>query len=599
MKNFITSMLGSLVALIVFATAAVLLFIGFVGAIVALGHEKKTPEIASGSYLVFDLSTNITDSPPEFDLGQLSDGRSDTAQLRTLMRAIHQAAHDPKIKGMLLLGNLSPNGLGSGYAALRELRDSLGGFRAAGKPVIAYLEYATTRDYYLASAAGEVIMDPYGELIMPGLATEPMFLGGAFEKYGIGVQVAKVGKYKSYAEMFTRGDMSPEAREETQKLLDDVWGTIVGDVAKSRNLRSGSIQSIVDSQGLIKASAALRGGLVDKVAYRDQLIDSLKKETGVTSPTDSFKQVEMDRYDRTLSSPRGFGSDEVAIVYAEGDIVDGEGGPSDIGGAKFAREIRQLREDSSVKAIVLRVNSPGGSASGAETIQRELRLARKVKPVIVSMGSYAASGGYWISAYADHIFAEPSTVTGSIGVFGILPNIQKLANDHGVTFDSVKTGKFAGGLLTISRPRTPEELAIFQNSVDWMYDEFIAKVSEGRGMKPDRVREIAQGRVWSGSDAVKIGLVDEIGGLNAAVRYAAQRAGIMEHYRVTEYPTSRNLSQAIAEALGKVAPITLRLRPTGLVGQVADLAEGEVSWLQGLNDPRGVYAKMPADLVIR
>ena len=216
----------------------------------------------------------------------------------------------------------------------------------------------------------------------------------------------------------------------------------------------------------------------------------------------------------------GFG--EVAVVNAEGDIVDGEGDTTEVGGAKFAREIRQLREDSAVRAIVLRVNSPGGSATAAETMQRELRLARKSKPIIVSMGSYAASGGYWISAYGDRIFAEPTTITGSIGVFGIQFDIQRLANEHGFTFDTVKTGKYADS-LTIARPKTDDELAVLQKRVDWIYDQFIAKVAEGRKLKPSFVEEIAQGRVWSGTEAKKLGLVDEIGGLSEAIKYAGTK----------------------------------------------------------------------------
>jgi protease-4 len=599
MKNFITSMLGALVALVVFTTGAALLFIGFIGALIAMGRENKVPAVADGSYLVFDLSANITDAPPPFDLSEFSDGRMETLQLRTVTRALRFAAHDGKVRGVLLLGNLSPGGLGSGYAALREVRAALADFHAAGKPVVAYLDYASTRDFYLASVANDVELDPYGVIMMPGLASQPWFFAGAFEKYGIGVQVTRVGKYKSYVETYTRTDMSPENREQLQKLLDDVWGTLVSDIGKSRGISAEALQATVDAEGVIRPATALKAKLVDRVAYRDELIDRLKKETGVTSPTDSFKQVQLGAYAKSALGrpPASFVPGEVAIVYAEGDIVDGEGDQSEIGGARFAREIRKLREDASVKAIVLRVNSPGGSASAAETIQRELRLARKVKPVIVSMGSYAASGGYWISAFGDRIYAEPSTITGSIGVFGIQFDVQKLANDHGVTFDAVKTGKFADA-LTIARPKTPEEMAVFQRLVDWIYGQFVAKVSEGRKLPLSRVEEIAQGRVWSGTDAKRLGLVDEIGGLDAAIKFAGKQAKLGEHFRVSEYPRPRNLAEAVAEMLGKYAPESLHLRSTGLVGEIAGRLESELSWLRALNDPKGVYARMPVDLVI-
>ena len=599
MKNFITSMLGALVALVVFATGAALLFIGFIGAIITMGQEKKAPQVENGSYLVFDLSTNITDAPPPVDLGEFNVGRTDTMQLRLITRSLKYAAHDSKIRGVLLIGNLSPGGYGTGYAALKEVRAALSEFRDSGKPVVAYIDYATTKDFYLASVANDIVLDPYGMIIMPGLSSQPFFLAGAFEKYGIGVQITRVGKYKSYVETYTRTDMSPENREQTQKLLDDVWGTIVADVSKSRGVSPEAIQKTVDAEGIIKPGVALKARLIDRVAYRDEIVDRLKRETGVSSPTDTFKQVQLAYYSKTVPHPStvGMAAGHVAVIYAEGEIVEGEGDQTEIGGAKFAREVRRLREDSSVKAIVLRVNSPGGSASAAETIQRELRLARKVKPVVVSMGSYAASGGYWISTFGDRIFAEPNTITGSIGVFGIQPNLQKLANDHGITFDSVKTGTFAG-FLTITRPKTDEELEVFQKLVDWIYGQFVAKVAEGRKLPIGRVEEIAQGRVWSGLEAKKLGLVDEIGGLDAAIKYAGHQASMGEHFRITEYPRSRNLSEAIAEMLGKVAPEGLHLHSTGFVGEVKERIESEFAALRALNDPRGVYARLPVDLAI-
>jgi protease IV len=600
MKNFITSMLGAFVALVIFATGAILLFIGFIGTIIALGQQKKAPEVVSGSYLVFDLSSNITDAPPPVDLGDLTGGRdSSTMQLRMVTRAIRFAANDSRIKGILILGNLAPSGYGSGYAAMREVRSALTDFKASGKPVKAYLDYATTKDFYLASVANSVSLDPYGMIIMPGLASQPIFYAGFFEKYGIGIQVTRVGKYKSYVEPFIRKDMSPENREQVQKLLDDVWGSLLADIGHSRGISAASLQATVDAEGIIKAAAALKGGLIDRVAYRDEIVDELKKDTGVTSATDSFKQVPLGYYARTaVTPPANLGSGKVAIVYAEGDIVEGEGDANDIGGSKFAREIRKLREDSSISAIVLRVNSPGGSASAAETIQRELRLARKAKPVIVSMGSYAASGGYWISIYGDRIFAEPTTITGSIGVFGIQGDIQKLANDHGFTFDSVKTGKFAD-TLTIARPKTDEEMAVFQKMVDWIYGQFVAKVAEGRKLPIAKVEEIAQGRVWSGTEAKNLGLVDEIGGLNEAIKYAGKQAGLGEHFRLVEYPRSKNLSEAIAEMIGKTSPSTIHIQATGLVGQIAGQIEAALSELRSFNDPIGVYARLPMDLDIR
>jgi protease-4 len=598
MKNFITSMLGALVALVIFATGAILLLIGFIGAIVAVGTQKKAPEVVDDSYLVLDLSANITDAPPAVDFGEFTGGRTETLQLRSLTRALRYASHDRRIKGLLLLGNLSPGGYGTGFAALREVRGAIGDFRATGKPVVAFIDYATNRDFYLATAASDVVLDPYGMILMPGLASQPIFFAGAFEKYGIGVQLTRVGKYKSFAEPFTRTSMSPENREQVQKLLDDVWASMIADIGRTRGISAEAIQTVVDAEGIIKPAAALKAHLIDRVAYRDEIVERLKKETGISSPTESFRQIPLALYAKTVRPPVPSGRGEVAIIYAEGDIVDGEGDSNEVGGARFARAIRELREDPAVKAIVLRVNSPGGSASAAETIQRELRLARKSKPVVVSMGSYAASGGYWISAYGDRIFAEPTSITGSIGVFGLQFDLQKLANEHGVTFDSVKTGKFADS-LTIARPKTDEELAVFQRMVDWIYGQFIAKVAEGRKLKPSFVEEIAQGRVWSGAEAKKLGLVDEIGGLHEAVNYAAGKAGLGTSFRVVEYPRSKNLSEAIAEMLGRLKPASLHLKAPGIVGEVAERLGTELARLRAFNDPRGIYARMPLDLDIR
>jgi protease-4 len=285
----------------------------------------------------------------------------------------------------------------------------------------------------------------------------------------------------------------------------------------------------------------------------------------------------------------------IAVVYAEGAIVEGNGQPGEIGGDKFARELRKLRQDADVKAIVLRVNSPGGSATASEHIQREIRLARKAKPVVVSMGGYAASGGYWISTYSDRIFAEPTTITGSIGVFGLMLNVQKLANDLGFTFDHVKTGKFAD-TLTISRPKTDEEIAVIQRSVDWIYGEFVAKVAESRGLDAVRVQEIAQGRVWSGVEAKKLGLIDEIGGLDAAIRFAAQKAGLGDQYRLVEFPAKKELAEMIAEALEGLRPSNAH---AGVMTSVVDTVRNELKTLEQFNDAQGIYARVPFEISIK
>lgn len=609
MKNFFTSMLGAFVALVIFSGGCLLLFFGFLVAIAALGGgDKRMATVERGSYLVFDLSTNIMDAPPPIDFGALRGGREATLQLRTVTRALRAAAKDSRIAGVFLAGALKPSSYGSGFAALKEVRAALLEFKASGKPITAYLTNATTKDYYLASAASEVALDPYGLIEMPGLASEPMFFSGAFEKYGIGIQVTRVGKYKSAVEPFTRKDMSPEARAELQKLLDDIWAGVLTDVGASRGLTTAGLQGIVDREGLIRPEVAKSSKLIDRVAYRDEVYDDLKAKTGRAGSKEPFKQIPLSDYARLAkdtAESSGSKSDEgkksfgganrIAVVYAEGEIVDGEGAMGEIGGTKFSRELRRLRQDDTVKAIVLRVNSPGGSASAAETIQRELRLIKKVKPVIVSMGTYAASGGYWISAYGDRIFAEPTTVTGSIGVFGVQFDVKRLANDFGLTFDSVKTGKFADA-ITITRPKTEEELAVVQRLVDWIYGEFITKVAEGRNLPRAKVEEIAQGRVWSGAEAKQLGLVDELGGLGKAIAFAAERAKLGTDYRLVEYPRKKELVEAVQEILGKVVPDNVR--GSDLAARIAQRIDSELKLLGTFNDPQGIYARLPLGLAI-
>ena len=604
MKNFFSSLLGSLVALVIFFGGCMFLGLVFILALAALG-QKQPVSVQPGSYLVFDLSANIQDAPQEFDgaalFAPLMGGeRLQTLQLRTVTRALRAAAKDSRIAGLLVTGNVRPVGYGSGFGTLKEVRAALQAFKASGKPVMAYLNFATTRDYYLASTAGDVVLDPYGAILMPGLASQPLFMAGAFEKFGIGVQVTRVGKYKSAVEPYIRKDFSPENREQLQKLLDDIWTDLLGDIAASRRLTLAEVQGAVDAEGVITASSAVAHKLVDRSVYRDQVIDELKVKTGRKKGTkESFKQISLVAYAGVAAketvSPLSR-KNQIAVVYAEGDIVDGEGQMGEVGGHKFARELRQFRQDENIKAIVLRVNSPGGSASASEEIQRELRLTMQTKPVVVSMGSVAASGGYWISTYSHRIFAEPATITGSIGVYGMFINVQQLFNHFGLTFDTVKTGKLAD-MLTISRPKTDAEMAVFQKLVDWIYDEFTAKVVESRKLDKAKVLEIAQGRVWSGTEAKKLGLVDEVGGLGKAITYAAEKAGLGTNYRLTEYPRKRQLGEIINEMMKGLAPE--QAGDDAALAKLFGEFKDQTHVLLRFNDPCGIYARLPVDIRIQ
>ena len=608
MKTFFASLLGSLAAiLLVTVGGGLILFVVILGA--AALNEPKSAVVSPGSFVVFDLRANITDAPAQFDDNAFTaalGGYDVSSQLqhRLVTSALHEIANDDRIKGLVIKGSFNPAGFGTSYGSLAEIRRAMLAVKAAGKPIHAYLEFPDLRDYYIASVADDIALDPNGGLMMPGLASQPMFYAGLFEKYGIGVQTARVGKFKSAVEPYTRTNLSPENREQLQRILDDLWGEMSRTVATARDLSAEDLQSLLDSGEGYLADDILAHGLVDRLAYLDEFLDDLKEATGRTNSSKPFKQVSLEQYIGQISStiagaeaePATDGSADgrVAVVYAEGAIVGGEGRFTEIGGARFGRAIRGLRQDPEVKAIVLRVNSPGGSATASDQILRELSLAAESMPVVISMGGYAASGGYWISAKGARIFAESTTITGSIGVFGLLLNIEELANDFGVTFDTVKTGVFADA-MTIARPKTPQEMALVQRSVSEIYDDFIELVSEGRSLDESHVREIAQGRVWSGQTALELGLVDEIGGLSDAIAFAAEAAGLESDFRLTEFPRERDFAEVLTEALNR---LQVRVRSVGVGTQIEEKVKAAAEEISAFNDPHSIYARMPLEVML-
>jgi protease-4 len=604
MKGFFASFVGTLLALFAFVFVSALLLIGGFAILASIGEKGKLVRVEPGSYLVLNLDgTNLTDAPPAVESGGLGalflGDRPTRLSLRQSVDGLRAAARDDRIRGVFVTGMFWPDGYGTGFAALQELRAALVEVRESGKTVRAYFDEAGTAEFYLASAAQDIALNPFGLVVLPGLASEPIFFASAFEKWGVGVQVTRSGKYKGAIEPFTRTDLSPENREQLTVLLEDLWSVVRGDIAEGRGLTGGALQSLVDREGLITADAALAAGLINRVAYRDEILQGLRDETGA-GPGEPFLQVAFQDYVKQLPAPPERDGAVVAVLYAEGEIVDGEGAEGEVGGAAFARELRALREDDSVSAVVLRVNSPGGSASASEEILRELRLLREVKPVVVSLGSYAASGGYWIAAYGDRVFAESTTVTGSIGVFGVQFDIQKLGENLGLTWDRVQTGEKAG-LLTAARPKSPAELAVFQRLVDRTYDEFLQRVSEGRGLEKPAVHALAQGRVWSGSQALALGLVDERGGLRQAIAHAATLAEIGGEPSLREFPSTRPLAEALAELFDeRIGPETRLSRGVrGPLGVALRRAESQARELGRFNDPRGVYARLPLDLRVR
>ncbi|WP_414622167.1 signal peptide peptidase SppA [Calothrix sp. CCY 0018] len=607
MRNFIkqtfASLIGSLLGLFIFGGIST---VGLFMLVFAAASTDSGPKVEDSSMLVFDLSTQITDGKPDTGLilqQAISGDYKKQMTLREVLDALEKARTDKRIVGVYLDARDASGAGSTGFATLKEIREALSKFRDTGKKVVAYGVGWGEKEYYLSSVADTVMVNPYGGMEINGLSSQPMFLAGALEKFGVGVQIVRVGKFKGAVEPLVLKQLSPENREQIQTLLDDLWGEWRGTVGKSRKMTPQQLQAIADSKGLLEPSEAKTNRLVDKVAYFDEVVTELKKLTKSDSDEKTFKQIDLDEYATLADKNISRNSDsEIAVVYAEGGIVDGDGDTGEVGGTRFAKIFRRLRQDKDVKAVVLRINSPGGSATASEIIQREIRLTRDVKPVVVSMGDTAASGGYWIATDSNRIFAEPNTVTGSIGVFGSIPNIQKLANDNGITWDSVKTGKYAD-IGTVTRPKSEAELAIFQSSVNRIYGKFLDKVAKGRNLPQSKVADIAQGRVWSGKAAKDIGLVDEIGGLDAAIKYAASEAKLGDKWELQEYPRASSFSERF---FGKVAEETqavfktskTSLQPNHPLTKEFEKLQAEIAVLQNMNDPLGVYARLPFNLII-
>jgi protease-4 len=597
MKTFLKTFLATLAAFVVIVSMTVC---GFITVGVMAGGENEV-NIKDKTVLVFKMNTNITEAQQEEDpFGGLEreltgQGSSNSLSMTQIIQGLDKAAKDDRISALYLEGNLVSENNGSGPAALLEIRQALGRFKAK-KPIYAYNTGWSKSDLMLVAGASHLYLDPMGAVDMTGLVAEPMFYGDAFKKYGIEIQVTRVGKYKSAVEPFITNKMSDANREQISKMLSDIWSEWKLVIGSDRKLQPEQIQAIADQKGFLLASEAKSVGIIDEIKNYDEVLNELKKLTGKKESDKTFNQVSLQSYldvDVEDAAPRE-SKNRIAIVFAEGEIVDGNGSSTQIGGNSLSRQLRRLRMDPAVKAVVLRVNSPGGSAVASDLIQREIILIQKEKPVVVSMGYVAASGGYWISAYSNRIFAEPNTITGSIGVFGLLPNVKRLANSVGITWDSVQTSKL-GAMQTLSRPKTEAELARIQTSVDMIYSEFIRKVSEGRRLKPEFVNEIAQGRIWSGKEAIKLGLVDELGGLGQAIDHAVLISKLGDDYQIDYPQPPKGGFNKILESLGKKEePVG-----TGNFSEIARQIKNQINWLNALNDPNDIYARVPFDLNLK
>ncbi|NBD37311.1 MAG: signal peptide peptidase SppA [Verrucomicrobia bacterium] len=607
MVKFLLTVLRMLLALVSAAVLfAILLFFFVLGLGLILSPEPEKPQ--KDAILVLDLNFNLTEKPTAAGRQQLAEALLEGEMLRSvslldLQRNLEEASKDKQIAGLLLRGNLIPEGYGSRYAALRDLRDSIRRF-ASRKPVWAYLEGDNLRDLYVKSAADEVIVNPESFVDFRGLAAEGLYLGDTLEKAGIGVQTVRREEYKSAADAFSRAEMSPEEREQVRAYLDDLWNTLAGDVAGDGGAAIEKLNGIAESNLFLIGEDVVEAGIADKSLYYDELVDYLSEKGFYDADRNSFGQFSYFSYaSMNLRKPVDFlpggSGNQVAVLYAEGPIVDGEGDENNVGSGPMVRYLREMRKESSCKAVVLRINSPGGSATASERIAREVRLTNQVKPVVVSMGGLAASGGYMIAAHGEEIFAQPSTLTGSIGVVVMFLNFEDLADKLAIGVDSVETHPFADS-FSVTRPKSEREMEHIASLADRFYDGFLGIVAEGREMELAEVRKLAKGRIWSGKAALGNGLVDREGGLQEAIKRAADLAGIGDDYEIVERPRPKTLEEEIAEIFMEARGVRpMKVAPGDMWRRLEGDFRTEWERFQSFNDPNGLYGILPYTLHIR
>ena len=531
MLKFFKSVVSTVLGMIVGFVLVILISLGIIAAI---SSGENNTNIKENSILKITLDNPIVDrnldNPFNFDI--LNFESEQKIGLIEILNNIEKAKNDDRIKG-IYMNTEFPN---ADMGTIEEIRNKLIEFKKeTNKFIIAYCEIYTQKGYYISSVADKIYLNPEGSLQFTGLAYEGMFFKNALEKLEIEPQIIRHGKFKAAVEPYMLEKMSIENRRQVNKFLNSIWNKVLNDIAKSRKVNQNDLFQIVENMKIQKPEDAINEGLVDGLLYKDQLLDSLKKKLNLDN-TQKINFTNNSSYaSAKVKSNKKYSKDKIAIIYAYGDINGGEGDDETIGSERISRAIRNARTDETIKAIVLRVNSPGGSALASETILREMIIAKDKKPIVVSMGDVAASGGYYIAAHADSIVANPTTITGSIGVFGVLMNAKKLFNNKlGITIDTVKTNKYAD-MGSIFRALNENEKVIIQNSVERIYDTFITHVSKGRNMSKEEVDKIGQGRVWTGKDALELGLVDVLGGLEDAIKIAAKMANL-ESYRIKSLP---------------------------------------------------------------
>jgi protease IV len=569
---------AALLALIVFCGVIFLFFSVLIGGLMS----KDVSRIEPRSVLFIDLARSYNDKKvinPVFELtGNVED---EVPTLYELVRLIRRAKSDSMIKGIYLKAEMNRNG----YAASEELRNVLADFRSSGKFVVSYGDYISQKAYHVANVSTRIYVNPKGMFEWSGFAVEYIYFKNLLKRLEIEPQIFYDGKFKSATEPFREEKMTEANRLQTSVWLGDVYEKFLSNTAVSRKLDTATLRKYANEFTIQKPEDAVTYKLIDGVRYDDEVKDEIKKQLKI-GKDDLISFVTPGAY-LNAKSVKEFGKDKVAVVYAEGEIIDGKGEEGQVGSDTYKNLIRKLRYNDDVKAIVLRVNSPGGSSLASEVIWRELYLAQKEgKPVVVSMGDVAASGGYYISCMADSIFAQPNTITGSIGVFAMIPNMESFfKNKLGITFERVKTGDYADA-LTISKPLNAQEKKIIQNQVDMIYADFKQRVSDGRKMDTAYVDSIAQGRVWTGVRASKIGLVDRLGGIDDAIRSAAKLAKLKE-YNIREYPERKSIFDEIFSSY-------LSNAQTNMLNK--ELGEENVQLLQQVKRIKDNFGKVQARL---
>ena len=559
MKDFLKYMLAAIVGVCIVGVVFTIIGIMSIAGMVASSSGSET-KVSDNSVFILNLSGSVEERAQPNPLSQLMGDNFETYGLNDILSSIKKAKENEKIKGICL----NAGAFSCSPASLEEIRNALADFKESGKFIVAYGGNYLQSTYYLASVADKIAINPQGSLGWHGLATQTYFLKDLYDKIGVEMQIFRVGTYKSAVEPYIATQMSDANREQTQAFANSIWNQMVADVSASREIPADSLNALADrNMDLQPTGTYIAAGLADTLMYQDEMLAYLKQLTD-TDEDDALNKLYLnDMVNVQRNVPKDKSGNVLAVYYATGTIGSSEL-PTDegINPGKVTKDLRKLREDESVKAVVLRVNSPGGSAFGSEEIWREVTLLKEKKPVIVSMGDYAASGGYYISCAADWIVAQPTTLTGSIGIFGRIPNAEKLLNDKlGIHFDGVKTNKLAD-LGDMTRPFNEEEKALMQNMINHGYELFTQRCADGRKMPIDELKKIAEGRVWTGEMAKDLKLVDELGGIDRAIAVAAERAEI-EDYTVMSYPkqedffsslmnsgTDRYLSARLKDELG-------------------------------------------------